>query len=83
MSQTAAIALLNMVILYTNDANVPDINTPDLVDTFGFRCTPIRRLQEIATFRFGATEEQAFGASIAWVKAGRPSTTIALTECNS
>jgi hypothetical protein len=69
----AAIALMNLVLNFTNYANVADINTLDLVDNEGFRCSTVRRFQEIATHRFGATDEQAFGAVLAWVKAGKPS----------
>ena len=68
----AAIALMNLVLNFTTYANVADINTLDLVDNEGFYCSPIRRFRQTAVDRFGATDEQACYAAIAWVQAGRP-----------
>jgi hypothetical protein len=76
MSNTAAIVLVNMILRHMVAIGV-DANTIDLVDNNGFAANPIRRFQEVAIDRFGATREQAFYAVIAWVKAGRPSRPVA------
>ena len=73
MFMTEANILLRMILLtIAGTRMIPNLGTADLVDESGFATNDIRRIQEMAMNRFGATKLQAMAASMAWVKAGRP-----------
>ena len=71
------IALVRLVLLVIAASGIP-ANTIDLVDDNGFAVNPIRRFQEVAMDRLGATHKQAALACMTWVRCGRPLTVDAI-----